>query len=709
MQLIYLYIDGYCNFYQEEFNFNPEVHLHFKPEMHTVTVSDTKFRLPDEFWGENINNLCAVVGNNGAGKTSLIQYIIELFLDAHGYRSATGRGMLIFGEGNTLYEYCSDTWSVQPVRMNLKSSKYRWVKYLHRFEAENVPSRTKLIYLTNVLNMRDSRRNQWYKSNRTTPLYDCSVGSVLVSDIKTDANRIYQEGFAKSIELDTYFLYEQYKQIKFVFDKHQHKICEDLKSLGYPVPIPERLYIDMKPDGLLITALNIIDPTDIWFDSGLSPIEDTVKQFFPNLYIYRNNTELKKCDPYTLFQYELAWCAIWCAVKSVAPLMDGKQREMLTEFLFDWEGHLGSCVAIFQTIWDKIQAIKANGSQQNIAWEILDSSYDCYIDFLKFIETEPLDEHFKIETDLRDVSYKGDGCLQQVINDKFFHDIDLDSITFSIATTDEWFIDFIQKYRYICNPDYFLDFRWNLSSGENSLLSLFASLYYIYEADFANPKNGDYQIWNEFEQSRRVQCDSIILLIDEADLTYHPEWQRLFIDLLTAFLPKVYPPQCCLDIQIILTTHSPILLSDVPQQSVIYLKYEPETRRTKVVSLTQGGTFGQNIHLLYKNSFFLENGTIGHFAQRKIKTLVEELQRTEENLESDEKVYWVEKLEYQLRPCAELIAEPIIRRKVLTWIDTLEKKLSPDECGGRFQKMSNEELKQEIKKLQEELRRRKHD
>lgn len=70
----------------------------------------------------------------------------------------------------------------------------------------------------------------------------------------------------------------------------------------------------------------------------------------------------------------------------------------------------------------------------------------------------------------------------------------------------------------------------------------------------------------------KIICDNkfdgktIIILLDEPDLQLHPEWQQKFIslllDLLYAYFPKV-------KFQIILTTHSPILLSDIPRKNVI--------------------------------------------------------------------------------------------------------------------------------------------
>ena len=158
-----------------------------------------------------------------------------------------------------------------------------------------------------------------------------------------------------------------------------------------------------------------------------------------------------------------------------------------------------------------------------------------------------------------------------------------------------------------------------------------------------------------------------------------------------------------------LSTHSPILLSDVPQQSVIYLKYDPKHRRTEVSGPPDTGTFGQNIHLLFKDSFFLEHGTMGLFAHRKIDELVKNLKQIESALmqgELEQQVQWADQLEQQYRLCAELIAEPIIRRKLLLWIDSLEQKLLQVRPDGRYRQLSDEELELELQRLREELNRR---
>ncbi len=54
-----------------------------------------------------------------------------------------------------------------------------------------------------------------------------------------------------------------------------------------------------------------------------------------------------------------------------------------------------------------------------------------------------------------------------------------------------------------------------------------------------------------------------IVLIDELELHLHPQWQRTAISALRATFPNI---------QFLLTTHSPQVLSEVPQESIFILE-----------------------------------------------------------------------------------------------------------------------------------------
>jgi predicted ATP-binding protein involved in virulence len=88
-----------------------------------------------------------------------------------------------------------------------------------------------------------------------------------------------------------------------------------------------------------------------------------------------------------------------------------------------------------------------------------------------------------------------------------------------------------------------------LSAGEKMLLILVADL--SRRLVLANPKSSD-----------PLQGDGVVM-IDEIDLHLHPSWQRGIIPKLT----KIFP-----NCQFIVSTHSPLILSDVKPENIVILE-----------------------------------------------------------------------------------------------------------------------------------------
>jgi hypothetical protein len=143
-----------------------------------------------------------------------------------------------------------------------------------------------------------------------------------------------------------------------------------------------------------------------------------------------------------------------------------------------------------------------------------------------------------------------------------------------------------------------------LSSGEQEILELFSR---IYDAVEILP----HQIDN---------IDSpTLLLLDEAEIGFHPEWQRSFIKSLIEFV-RVLADINKKQFQIVLTSHSPILLSDIPSCCCNFLKKE---KNVGVVNLRGqiSETFACNVFEQYRSSFFMENGLVGCFASDWLNNL----------------------------------------------------------------------------------------
>ena len=182
-----------------------------------------------------------------------------------------------------------------------------------------------------------------------------------------------------------------------------------------------------------------------------------------------------------------------------------------------------------------------------------------------------------------------------------------------------------------------------MSSGERALQNLFSWLLL--------PPNFDKYLTKKPIPIR----ENILLLIDEIDLYMHPEWQRQCLKKFSDELKLQFPGKY---IQIIVSTHSPLVLSDIPIQNTIYLMRDQNgTQVAKRNNELQ--TFGANIHELLDDAFFLDN-TMGAYAYSIIKEVADSLSHLVDNLENQE-------LRNKCRPYSSIIAiigDPLIKRKL---------------------------------------------
>jgi len=189
------------------------------------------------------------------------------------------------------------------------------------------------------------------------------------------------------------------------------------------------------------------------------------------------------------------------------------------------------------------------------------------------------------------------GIFQKCLQRKFITYIDVNNKKFD---------EFLNYYFACSKYSSFLNFSWGLSSGEMAIFSLFSRLFSISEN-------------NKMKLEDNNNISSAILCLDEADMLFHPEWQRKYINSLVKFLPEIYRGTY---LQVIIATHSPIILSDIPKQNVIYLYKNQNGEITVGKNAEHSETFGANIYKLFNDAFFLKEGSIGEFAEEKIKELL---------------------------------------------------------------------------------------
>lgn len=127
---------------------------------------------------------------------------------------------------------------------------------------------------------------------------------------------------------------------------------------------------------------------------------------------------------------------------------------------------------------------------------------------------------------------------------------------------------------------------------------------------------------------------NLILLLDEPENYMHPEMCRTFIRNLNVLLSKRNPNT---ELQVLISTHSPFMLSDVMASQVIKMDYDENGKC--VISESKKPYYAANIHSIMADGFFLEY-TIGEqariFLEDKFK-LLQRLTCINRNLSSSEK------------------------------------------------------------------------
>ena len=142
-----------------------------------------------------------------------------------------------------------------------------------------------------------------------------------------------------------------------------------------------------------------------------------------------------------------------------------------------------------------------------------------------------------------------------------------------------------------------------LSSGELQMLNSIGTFTY-------HLRNLE-QLHN---RSTPMQYKYVNLVLEEVELYFHPDYQRQYIYRLLEQISQVHFSHIR-SINVIIVTHSPFVLSDIPQKNILYL----EKGSPKTVAITP---FAANIGDTLKDSFFLGSGFMGEYTRCMIASLL---------------------------------------------------------------------------------------
>lgn len=155
-----------------------------------------------------------------------------------------------------------------------------------------------------------------------------------------------------------------------------------------------------------------------------------------------------------------------------------------------------------------------------------------------------------------------------------------------------------------------------LSSGEKQFAYMMSTyIYHLANLESITPKKTEISLHSE---TGRVNYRMINLVFDEMELCFHPEYQRTFVNNLISYIQRMELNKT-FSFNIILTTHSPFILSDIPACNILALKDgEPDEL------FKNEKTLAANIYDILNNGFFMSN-FIGEFSSRLIGEIITKL------------------------------------------------------------------------------------
>lgn len=161
----------------------------------------------------------------------------------------------------------------------------------------------------------------------------------------------------------------------------------------------------------------------------------------------------------------------------------------------------------------------------------------------------------------------------------------------------------------------------SLSSGEKQMIYSVSSV--LYQLRNIN------SVWDKPNEDN-VVYKNVCLVFDEIELYAHPKYQLKLIRLLIDSI-KSLGMLHVLNVNIILATHSPFVLSDIAKQNVLYLEDGIDVGKRIKFS-----PFAANVNDTLHQSFFLNEGFLGAYVSEKIRTLCDYMEGKEQNANWDD-------------------------------------------------------------------------
>lgn len=641
MELLYLWVRDYKNIKNKGFNLSGKVTFEAIIEKEDsdgnifISLNATENKVLANFFPENVLDVKAVIGENGAGKTNFIFSLLEILLDKknrlNGFLVTTDG--IIVRDKITLVKTPSNLFN-KPIQIiypedikNFGNTKYS--KFFSReevfnsfgpnimetyFENASVIFYSPFLNTDNIHNV-DGIENDYARWENEKPNFlNISTESIIITDYYSLNNNDNYLITGES-ELLAY-KYEESKRM-LAFLKTAEEFNFEIKFPVHSIGIEFTNFGDKfwkSIDKIISRNSHYEYVFESVFKFSTKPAKDRIEEFF---------NELSKSITYCFLSFEL----------KVYFNFSNENQIPIARLADNLQSNYNAELDNFEALYDYIRKTEIyGGNKEKIIQQIKD------------VKNYFTDRFSKDEIIC-------DGMHGFLVLEKDINTILEDFLKPPLTT-----ISINEEEVIVLN---IFGFKFNgLSSGERSFLSLFSRINFYYK-------------------TRIKKNTSILLIIDEGEIGLHPQWQKKYLKILLDFIEKFFPDNT---VQLLINTHSPFIASDLPKENIIFLKKNGQNMASLGEDNKHTLTFGANIHNLLANDFFLQDGFIGDFAKNKIaitlnwlKIKANEFNKlkkiTNSDFVIDPKIKVLEfanneqELSYH-RQIIEMIGEPLVKNKL---------------------------------------------
>jgi predicted ATP-binding protein involved in virulence len=429
MEILFIWLFDYKNFKEQGFNFSSEFIFNVEKDnkkSYKLNISKNKNFIPNFFEKSNILNVTAIIGQNGSGKSNILDFIKNSFPE--GYSSIQAQAIIAYRlKGDTEKKILLIPNNSFNVEVNQNENDFEIHNYPFDMptEADGLYgqdySTAEYVFYSNIFDLKSEEINM-------AGLHNLSTLALLKADTSEhDEKQLLASGGS----YDSFRANEIRRNIQF--------LLSDYTDLLKNFPLPEHLFIE------------ILDNDLKYFQKDKNPDVQKLLTFFKEELLQKDlsiDTRFLNNLYISVFLNFLTTDREFSSLGGFISKVTFSKNDTIKSYIFNFFKNLPNVKYHDKNLEQEIP-ITNHEKKSKIA-----------IEFFNYIEKLLEKKSFKIEKERR----TNRSTIQYSINEESFEEL----------------TKFLDLYINLKGLTDFLDFNWrNLSSGEQSMFTFISRFYHL--------------------------------------------------------------------------------------------------------------------------------------------------------------------------------------------------------------------------------------